>query len=517
MNISSSTASNSSPPTLEVTPSVATSKQGEEQQQQHGVATTSNNGKASSGAAAAAAAPTPKSMISEDQKAKARARRSSRVTERRISESSSATNGSVGSTTTANDDIVADAVPAEGGSSVTSTGATTSTTSSRGRRSSKKKSSAAGKPKRNTSSGSVSVLSIDEDDEEEFDEEGDDAVEVVAVPTLLYSKESKGGSSVVTTGSRDDGKSINTEDNAAELAPTELTRNANQIIQPPVQPGAVRIIPTNLLDENGNPPNDFHDSRGSLGKQGIDDVENGGESNTNELVDAELVDQESDRRRIQETLQDVLQTQDAVKVVDLEAEDRLKRSRQRRNLCIYLAIGIILTVVIVVAVVVSVKKSQERLSQQPPTEMPSESPTAAPTSRISAVQMYIEDAFETTIPSIDDDPSSPQARAVKWLTEVDTTTTFPFESEEDEYAFYDRYVVAVFAYSTNYEDWTDNTNWMDGGISSCEWKGLSCNDDGRISVLDLAVNNLSGNIPTEIGFLDNLDFVFLFRNSLEGM
>lgn len=45
---------------------------------------------------------------------------------------------------------------------------------------------------------------------------------------------------------------------------------------------------------------------------------------------------------------------------------------------------------------------------------------------------------------------------------------------------------------------------------------MGCNDDGRIPVIDLAVQNLTGTIPTEIGFLEDLDFVFLFRNELEG-
>ena len=82
--------------------------------------------------------------------------------------------------------------------------------------------------------------------------------------------------------------------------------------------------------------------------------------------------------------------------------------------------------------------------------------------------------------------------------------------------FYDRYVSLVFAYSTNYQNWTVNTNWLHPELPVRDWYGLNCNDDGRIGVLDLAVNNLVGTLPTEIGMLDNLDFVFLSRNELTG-
>ncbi|KAL3906489.1 MAG: hypothetical protein SGILL_009251, partial [Bacillariaceae sp.] len=157
-----------------------------------------------------------------------------------------------------------------------------------------------------------------------------------------------------------------------------------------------------------------------------------------------------------------------------------------------------------------------KATRDDPTDEPSSSPTAAPTSRLSAVQMYIEEAFGGPIQPIEEYPFLPQAQAIEWLNNEDTTTTFPFESEEDEYAFYDRYVAAVLGFAWKYENWNDNTNWLDGGVSTCEWQGLSCNDDGRISVMDLAVQNLQGSIPSEIGFLDNLDFVFLFRNALTG-
>mmetsp|Transcript_281 Transcript_281/g.470 ORF Transcript_281/g.470 Transcript_281/m.470 type:complete len:691 (+) Transcript_281:409-2481(+) len=499
-------------------------------------------------------------LLNEDQKAKARARRSARVTERRVSGASAATatNKSVSSH---DDDRLSQKIAAdadnkviEGAASLPGRDALSaseqrrlSSTSNKSAASggskslskkNKKKSTTA--PTRNASNGSVSVLSIDEDGEfvndgDYEDEDEEENLAIVAVPTMLYSQESsKAGSTVSSnvaasvSSQQGTGQDDITDTETGDVEPTELARNTAR--DTPMQPGAMRVVPSHMLNSDGAVPmeEDLHDSRAKLDEDedideetGMNPVSNSNNSNA-DLVDAELIDEEADRRRLQETLEGVLHSQDAIQVVDVEAEDKLKRERQRRNLLIYLGIGIVLTVVIVTVVVVSLQKAQESLN--PPTEMPSSSPTMAPTTRISAVQMYIEDKFEVTIPHIEDFASMPaeefsmlpRARAIQWLTEEDTTTTFPFESEEDEYAFYDRYVAVVFAYSTAYTAWNDNTNWLNGTVSTCDWFGLSCNDDGRISVIDLASQNLRGTIPSEIGFLEDLDFVFLFRNELTG-
>ncbi|KAL3922058.1 MAG: hypothetical protein SGILL_002412 [Bacillariaceae sp.] len=438
------------------------------------------------------------SRISEDQRSKARARRGSRVTERRVSsESIRSAYSNVESKTSA-------------------------------------------APKRATSNGSVSVLSIDEGSplEEGDVSEGNDADDVAEVPAILYSQDSKAATTATTAASsssvysKDGNKSTaqgeDDEDIVDEILsaqPTELSR-ANNRNMPPAQPGAVRIV--GMGQDFSESHNDDADNIGNIDIENFQAVDIENQDNhlgaakkelhmdaDGNLIDAELVDADTDRRRLQETLKDVLHSQDAVQVVDVEAEDKLKRERQRRNLWVYGGIAVVLTIIIIVAVVVSVQKVQES-NTEAPSAAPSSSPTAAPTSRISAVQMYVEEVFGGPIPSVEEYPFLPQARAIQWLTEEDTTTTFPFESEEAEYAFYDRYVATVMGYAWKYLNWNDNTNWLDGDLSHCEWQGLSCNDDGRISVLDLAVQNLQGNIPSEIGFLDNLDFVFLFRNSLTG-
>ena len=99
--------------------------------------------------------------------------------------------------------------------------------------------------------------------------------------------------------------------------------------------------------------------------------------------------------------------------------------------------------------------------------------------------------------NLPEDENAPQHMAIQWLTEQDATIKFPLDDSEEEsdHIFLERYVAAVFGYTTQYSSWFNNDNWLDPDVSVCEWFGLTCNDDGRIGVLDLAVQNLDGPIP----------------------
>ncbi|KAL3927524.1 MAG: hypothetical protein SGBAC_013052 [Bacillariaceae sp.] len=273
-----------------------------------------------------------------------------------------------------------------------------------------------------------------------------------------------------------------------------LRRNSNEnddddttAVPPPGNP--LRRAPVTYRDSN-DPTNPPRQQEAKIA-----------ESDQGSEISAELVDEKKDQERLKETLENV---------VDVEAEDRLKRRRQRRNFCLYtLLAGAVLGGVVAAVVTTS---NQKQLTFAP-TISPSMSPTVAPTTRESAVVEAVVSEFG----DLPEDEDAPQQKAIQWLTKEDTTTEFPIESEEAEHAFLERYVAAVFAYTTQYSSWINNDNWLNPDVSICdEWFGLSCNDDGRIGVLDLAVQNLDGPIPSEIGYLDNLDFVFLFRNKLRG-
>lgn len=167
--------------------------------------------------------------------------------------------------------------------------------------------------------------------------------------------------------------------------------------------------------------------------------------------------------RIKDALQ--LEASSRVQVVDLEAEDRLKRKRQRSMFLSFAAVAALLTASIVAAVVATQNKDE-------PTETPTIAPTIAPTSRMSALEMLVVDKFG----ELPDDPYSPQRRAIVWMTNEDEETTFPLElDDDDEYGFfYDRYASIVLAFSTNYGSWINNEGWLNVTSSVCEgWVGLT--------------------------------------------
>ncbi|MBN1781116.1 hypothetical protein JW948_08340 [bacterium] len=67
--------------------------------------------------------------------------------------------------------------------------------------------------------------------------------------------------------------------------------------------------------------------------------------------------------------------------------------------------------------------------------------------------------------------------------------------------------------STDGPNWTDNTNWLTGPLSS--WKGVTV-DNYRVTQLALSQNNLSGGIPEDVGQLTALQVLDFRQNSLTG-
>ena len=69
--------------------------------------------------------------------------------------------------------------------------------------------------------------------------------------------------------------------------------------------------------------------------------------------------------------------------------------------------------------------------------------------------------------------------------------------------------------ATDGANWDDKTNWLSEQPLQY-WKGVHINEEGRIAELRLGVNNLSGQIPPELGNLSNLERLELYGNQLTG-
>ena len=80
----------------------------------------------------------------------------------------------------------------------------------------------------------------------------------------------------------------------------------------------------------------------------------------------------------------------------------------------------------------------------------------------------------------------------------------------------DRLALVALYNATDGANWTDNTNWKDDNAALGSWDGVSVDGNGRVTVLRLKGNTLSGEIPAELGNLGNLLELYLNDNQLTG-
>ena len=75
-------------------------------------------------------------------------------------------------------------------------------------------------------------------------------------------------------------------------------------------------------------------------------------------------------------------------------------------------------------------------------------------------------------------------------------------------------LVALYE-ATGGDNWTDNANWLSDAPLG-EWFGVSTDDEGRVTSLELDGNGLSGVLPPELGNLTNLRELDLYDNEVSG-
>ena len=69
--------------------------------------------------------------------------------------------------------------------------------------------------------------------------------------------------------------------------------------------------------------------------------------------------------------------------------------------------------------------------------------------------------------------------------------------------------------ATDGPNWVNNANWLSDEPLK-EWHGVSIGHAGRVGVLDLSGNGLSGDLPEELGNLHSLRKLYLHSNELSG-
>jgi len=79
----------------------------------------------------------------------------------------------------------------------------------------------------------------------------------------------------------------------------------------------------------------------------------------------------------------------------------------------------------------------------------------------------------------------------------------------------DRGVLSTFYEATEGDGWRANRNWLTTAPLG-EWYGVDTNEDGRVSVIDLGFNRLSGKLPPDIGDLSGLERFVIRWNEVSG-
>ncbi|MDD9994217.1 MAG: hypothetical protein OXS35_00510, partial [Dehalococcoidia bacterium] len=80
----------------------------------------------------------------------------------------------------------------------------------------------------------------------------------------------------------------------------------------------------------------------------------------------------------------------------------------------------------------------------------------------------------------------------------------------------DREALVALYNATEGPDWNNNTNWL-SDVPIGDWDGVDTDASGRVVELNLHDNQLSGEMPPELGNLSSLEVLLLSGNQLSGI
>jgi hypothetical protein len=263
-------------------------------------------------------------------------------------------------------------------------------------------------------------------------------------------------------------------------------RQRPRITLPEVRPGAVAV-------DGFDGPNDNDDDTYYIGSDGSVIPE----EPLPEVLDAHVVEKEgyNDHGDILDQIEElerideeVIEAQVTPEVVDTPFF--AKRSTRGSAACV------VLTVIVAVAVGVTVGGRDS--PSPPPSPSPSSAPSFAPS--LAPTSVEFSDLYDKIAnASLDggaalSDPSSPQYKSVRWLSDNANLTKYS-DAQKIQ-----RYILAVLYYSTNGDDWLRNDTWLSDD-DECTWfvkSSVFCQFGltlDRVNTLDLSDNNLVGTLP----------------------
>ena len=109
----------------------------------------------------------------------------------------------------------------------------------------------------------------------------------------------------------------------------------------------------------------------------------------------------------------------------------------------------------------------------------------------------------------------------RWLASTPLTVSLPEPevspdtAEDGGSVASDRAALVALYNATRGASWSTSTNWLSDRPLD-EWHGVTTNSVGRVTLLLLSDNELTGPIPAELGDLSNLEWLWLSGNELTG-
>ena len=101
-----------------------------------------------------------------------------------------------------------------------------------------------------------------------------------------------------------------------------------------------------------------------------------------------------------------------------------------------------------------------------------------------------------------------QYRAKRWLLEDEKVKKYSFDQLRQRYAMHCLY------HATSPESWYQNKGWKRKSVNECKWFGVMCDEQDRVTRIELRNNGLKGEIPEEIKLLDSLEVLTLNANEM---
>jgi Leucine-rich repeat (LRR) protein len=142
-------------------------------------------------------------------------------------------------------------------------------------------------------------------------------------------------------------------------------------------------------------------------------------------------------------------------------------------------------------------------------------------------KIFLNHFIRTNLPSnsvraIDhNDASSPQHKALTWMIEDPTLSTYPV------WKLRQRYALATFYYSMSGANWSyygNNSSWLSYGVDECDWYSSedmvghtdpACAENGAYRSLHLSDLNLGGQLPDELELLSGLESIILVSDQVD--